>query len=355
MFTEPVLRADLNLLREIWKDEAIAKEGRLEILSREFARPIGKEQLQSAEQFATLLRECGVEPGTKPSPTGNGDIYAFARTDQFMRDLQDDEDDVIRMLAEARIGQKSTLLQTRAETYAGMERRGSLAVYLSYSGASTLRVSGGDRGNFLNLKRASKIRKSIKAPEGWMLCPVDSSQIECRVLHYLAGSPDEPVVQKFARGEDCYVDIASQFYGERIYKPKPDDPRREEMEAKRGMGKQSRLMCGYGAAADQFKRTAKNGLYGPSIDISLEDAGRFVALYRSENPSVCARNTGYWAQSERMIARLAGGPPVDWGPLHVRDHRIFLPNGCPLIYDTLEFHRPSADEDCRPFERDGYW
>lgn len=113
-------------------------------------------------------------------------------------------------------------------------------------------------------------------------------------------------------------------------------------------------MCGYGASGKQFKATAKNGLYGPSVDILIEDANDFVALYRSDNPSICARNTGYWAQAERMLARLAGGPPVDWGPLHVRDGKIYLPNQCPLVYQ-MEFYRPGPDEEVRDFEANGYW
>ena len=63
----------------------------------------------------------------------------------------------------------------------------------------------------------------------------------------------------------------------------------------------------------------------------------------------------YWKQCNRMIARLAGGPPMEWGPFLVKDHRLILPSGQAMIYDTLEFHKPDADEECREFERDGWW
>jgi hypothetical protein len=186
-----------------------------------------------------------------------------------------------------------------------------------------------------------------------LLAPVDSSQIEFRVGGYLAG--DERLMELLRRGEDPYVDIASEFYQEKIYKPAKDDPRRLEMEQKRGAGKQAKLMCQYGAAGGQFKKTARAGLYGPPIDMSIEDANRFVKLYRDMSPSMCAKNTGYWAQAERMIARLGGGPPIEWGPLTIKDHKIYLPNGCFMVYDSLEYHRPDSDEDCKDFERDGYW
>jgi len=347
MFTEPVLRADRPLLRQIWEAEEGAKSTRAANLG------IDPAELQSAERFAALLEAEGVEIEYKAGK--NGPIPAFAKTDDFMRDLLDDTDDRVRALAEARLGEKSTIMQTRAATLGWMASRGPLCVYLNYSGAGTLRPSGGDKTNFLNMKRQSPIRRALLAPEGYWLAPIDAAQIECRVLHYLAGGPDEPVLQKFRNHEDPYADIATKFYGEPIYKPKADDPRKAEMEAKRGMGKQGRLMCGYGAGAKQFKKTAKNGLYGPPVDMSIEDATEFVRLYREDTPSVCAPRTGYWAQANKMIARLAGGEPLQWGPLLVKDHRLYLPNGCCVVYDTLEYHVPEEGEPCREHERGGYW
>jgi DNA polymerase len=351
MFVNPQLLADIPLLAKIWSDENDKKSNRLAALG------VTESDLQSADKFADLLRAQGVEPDTKPSPAdpNNRRVYAFAKTDDFMRNLLEDDNETVRMLAEARLGVKSTFTQTRAETLGWMARRGPLPVYLSYAGTGTLRPSGGDKANWLNFKRGSDIRRAVLAPEGYLLAPIDSSQIECRMLHYLAGGPDDEVLQKFRDGHDPYADLASAFYGEIIYKPGKDDPRRADLEAKRGAGKQARLMCGYGAAGPKYKATAKAGLYGPPIDLTLEEANRQVSIYRDMTPSVCLKNTGYWAQCSRMLARLAGGDALQWGPLLVKDHRIWLPNGCPLIYDTLEYHRPSPDEDVKEFERDGYW
>jgi hypothetical protein len=346
MFTEPLLRADIDLLAKIWEDENNKKDERLAALN------VTKTDLASADKFAELLRAEGIEPETKQGK--NDAIYAFAKTDDFMRGLLDHDNERVRTLAEARLGEKSTLMQTRAATMGWMARRGPLCVYLRYAGAGTLRVSGGDGANWLNFKRQSPLRKTIMAPDGYVLAPVDASQIECRVLHYLAGGPNEPVIQKFRNKEDPYVDLAGQFYKERIYKPRKGDPRFDEMESKRGMGKQGRLMCGYGAAGLQFKVTAKNGLYGPPVDISIEDATAFVKLYRETNPSVCGK-AGYWAQGEWALSRLAAGVTTEWGPLTIKNKRIYLPGGQPVIYDTLEWHIPDSDENCRDFERSGYW
>jgi hypothetical protein len=85
--------------------------------------------------------------------------------------------------------------------------------------------------------------------------------------------------------------------------------------------------------------------------LTLEKSQQFVNIYRDSHPAV----TDYWKQCNRIIARLAGGPPMEWGPFLVKDHKLILPSGQAMIYDTLEFHRPDADEECRDFERDGYW
>lgn len=207
--------------------------------------------------------------------------------------------------------------------------------------------------NWLNFKRGSAIRRSILAPEGYLLGPVDASQIEFRCAMYLAGQED--VLELLRQGGDPYVTLASEIYNESIYKPAKTDPRRLEMEQKRGAGKQGRLMCIYGAAGKQYQKTAKAGLYGPPVDMSLEEAERHVKIARDSMPAVTAPNTGYWAQCGRVLSRLAGGPPMEWGPFLVKDHRLILPSGQAMIYDTLEFHKPEPDEECREFERDGWW
>lgn len=113
--------------------------------------------------FTQLLTEAGVDVEYKQGK--NGPIPAFAKTDDFMRELLEDPDDYIRGLAEGRLKMKSTFMQTRAETLGWTASRGALPVYLNYSGAGTLRVSGGDKCNWLNFKRQSDIRKSVLAPE----------------------------------------------------------------------------------------------------------------------------------------------------------------------------------------------
>lgn len=335
MFVNPVLGMDTQMLADLWQAEATKKINGVEALG------ITKEQLQSAQAFCDLLIEEGVDIEYKDGKSGP--IPAIAKNDPFMRNfLLEHDNPRIRALATARIDAKSTLLQTRAETLGWTASRGPVPVYLRYAGAGTLRPSGGDGCNWLNFKRGSPIRRAVRAPDGFYLAPVDSSQIECRVAHYLA-DPNNPTLQKFKNNEDPYSATASEFYDEEIYNPKEGDPRYDEMKAKRGMGKQGQLMCIYGASGKQFKATAAAGTYGPRVDMTIETANLFVDTFRKNTPWICARNSGYWAQCERMLSRLAGGDPIQWGPLWVADHRIYI-QGCPMIYDSIEYHSPQPDE-----------
>ncbi len=345
MFTEPVLRADVDILAKVWEEENDKKAGSLERLG------ITSTMVQSSDTFADLLRVRGVEPEMKESPKGNV-IYAFAKTDDFMRDLLEDEDDEIRALAEARIGAKSTQLQTRAETFGRMAQRGAMCVYLRLYGAHSTRWSGGDKANWQNLKRtdpdndkvASPLRRSILAPEGFLLGAPDLSQIECRLLEYLAGEWD--AIEEFRRGDDPYIALASEFYG--CVVTKADKP-------KRGTGKQIRLSCGYGSGALKFQQTLKLGTYGPPVHLDLSDCQRAVDLYRDQRPGV----TRYWKTAGQMIPRLAAGETIEWGPMLIKDKLIYGPGGTFIDYTTLEYHRPTQEEiekrKLAHFKWNGFW
>lgn len=330
MFTEPTLVGDGELLARVWEKENADKTQRIEDLS------ITAAHLQSAQKFAELLQAEGIEPAVKPGK--RGDVFAFAKTDAFMRDLLEDDDPRVRALAEARLGQKSTLLQTRAEALGWMARRGSMPVYLSYCGAHTTRWAGGDKVNWQNFPRPNDqephrgwLRQALMAPDGWQLGVIDLSQIECRLLNFLAGQTD--VIERFKTGEDPYVGIASQFYGRRITKADP---------AERGTGKQLELSCGYGCGAARFKATAKLGIYGPPVNLTDEQSRAAVKLYRSSHPGVVA----YWRAAETILKFIAAGKTIDWGPLTVKGRKIFLPNGARLNYDTLHWHVDKETGEC---------
>lgn len=116
MFTEPQLLGDVDTFAKVWTHERDRKQQLLRELG------IDSAALQSAERFSELLRAEGIEPETKVGK--NGPIPSFAKTDQFMIDLLEHEDERVRALAEARLGLKSTGEQTRAERLGYMAMRG---------------------------------------------------------------------------------------------------------------------------------------------------------------------------------------------------------------------------------------
>lgn len=343
MFTEGTLRGDIDLLVQIWRDE---DERKTDVLL-ELGLTVG--DLQSADRFSDLLVAEGIEPATKQGK--NGLIFAFAKTDDFMKELLEHDDPRVSGLVRARLGIKSTAIQTRCETLGWMSQRGPLCVYLRFAGASTTRWAGGDGSNFQNFRRGSKLRSTILAPEGYDLAVIDSSQIECRLLNWLAGQWD--VVDKFRNKEDPYAELASQFYNEPIYKPSVDDPRADDLTAKRGAGKQGELMCGYGCGGAKFTRVAALGLYGPSIIISEAEGTRRVSIYRDTHQAICGRD-GYWDQAGKILADLANGRTTQWGPMRIENHRMYTPSGVPLIYDTLEWRQDDEERGWRLKTRQGW-
>lgn len=329
MFSQPCLRADTELLATIWEKEEKAKAKRLADLKVDLA------ELNSANKFAALLRAEGIEPETKEGK--KGPIYAFAKTDPFMESLLEDEDERVRGLAEARVGAKSTLLQTRAENWGFMASRGDLCVYLAYAAAHTSRWGGGDLSNFQNPPPA--LNKAIMAPEGFLLAAPDASQIECRLLNFIAGQEDK--IEDFRQGRDPYVGVAEAFCGHRVTK--------ETHPELRQAGKVVELQAGYGSGGEKIRRTLR---IKAGILITPEEGELYKKAYRDTHPKVVE----LWKTGGRMISRLAGGEPTSWGPTEIRKQKLVLPNGIPLDYSTLEFYRPSADEEItNQYDRDGYW
>lgn len=351
MFTEPCVIGDTELLGQVWADEVQETNALLARLG------CTAENLRSNEVFAGMLRAVDVEPEYKAGK--NGPIYAFAKSDDFMRDLQEDGDDDARLLVDARIRAQSTNSQTRAERLGWMSTRGAMCVYINAYGAHTTRDSGGDKVNYQNFKRGSaqdpkrgRIRRAHKAPAGYKIGVVDASQIECRMLNEFAGQHD--IVQKFREKRDLYSEGASGYYGETVYKAKDDDPRKLEMDGKRGMGKQLELSCGYGAGGPTIQATAKKGTYGPPVYITLEEAEAAKLYYRETH----ARVVDSWKYATEVIKTMERGDcDFMWNCVRIqcsteaRRKRIILPNGCQLIFDTLEWHIPTQEE-CAKIKND---
>lgn len=217
MFTDPVLKLDRSVLVNHLHTVQTKKEKLMEKIDLS----IGRDALMSNPKFAEVLRKLGVEPPMKISLRTNKEAYAFSKTDQEFKALLEHSNVAVQAVTAARLGIKSTLEETRTESFLGIEQRGSLPILLNYWGAHTGRASGGDKMNLQNLPRGGALRRSIVAPDNHVLVAVDSAQIEARVVAWWAGQKD--LVEDFSNNEDIYSKFASVIYG------RPVDRKRKEI------------------------------------------------------------------------------------------------------------------------------
>ena len=366
MFTEPCLELDSPRLAAHLDAVKAQKEALLAHCGADRAA------LQSPAVFAELLRSVGCEPPMKASPTNptrpcgcvetpllaaspcpdcGGTqkvpnlIYALAKTDDGFKALIDHEDERVQALASARAGVRSTITETRCERLLATAQRGPLPVYLNYAGAHTLRWSGGDKMNWQNLPRIGfkdgkpaagpgekgEIRQSVLAPVGHVLVVGDCSQIECRMLNWLAG--EDWVLDAFRNSRDLYSEVATNVYGRPITK-------RDKLE--RHLGKTLELGAGFGMGPAKFQVTCRGGaLGGPPIILSDDEAKGAIRTYRTTHPRVVE----LWKRADHMLYELfEGGRPSIVGPMEVRNHRIYGPGGSWLDYTNL-----SWDDEDRQF------
>ena len=322
LFTEPALRLDSPRLTTYLDTVKAKKQTVLDDLG------VSKKDLASSEKFATLLLDHGVEPPVKPSPANpEEEIYAFAKTDDGMKELLNHDNPTVAALAAARMGVKSTLSETRCQRMIDMHTRGHMCVYLKYYGAHTGRWSGGDSMNWQNLPArgpAKEIRESILAPEGYVLVVGDLAQIECRMLNWLAGQED--VLDAFKEGRDLYSEGASRFYGRQISK---------NDKVERHLGKTLELGCGYGMGAAKFQITCRAGaLGGPPILLNEYQSKKAIASYRDSHYKV----VGLWKHAEKILEALKDSSiACQWGPMQVCHQRVFYPNGAWSDYSHLGY------------------
>lgn len=188
MFSEPTLELDTPLLEAHLEDVKNRKELLLQAVQQD------REALMSNQKFAELLRQFGVEPPTKISPTTGQETLAMAKSDEGFKALAEHPDERVQALVAARLGNKSTLEETRTDRFINISKRGKMPVPLSYYAAHTGRWGGADKINLQNLPsrgaNGGKLKKAIMAPKGHVIIDADSAQIEARVLAWLAGQTD---------------------------------------------------------------------------------------------------------------------------------------------------------------------
>ena len=320
MFTEPVLRLDKFVLNQ-----------HLALIKLTKAQALGaydKDILMSNPKFAEVLTTFGVVPPMKISPANGKQTFAFSKTDEEFKALLEHPIPQVQGLVAARLGVKSTIEETRTERFLGIAERGALPVPLRYYAAHTGRWGGDDKVNLQNLPRGSELKNAIIAPDGYVLIDSDSSQIEARMLAWLAEQND--LVDAFEKGEDVYKITASVIYNKSIASITKDE---------RFVGKTTILGAGYGMGAQKFQLQLKN--FG--TEVTLEEAKRIIDTYRSTYPKIAS----FWKTGGKALEAILNNQTMEFGREDVLkiegNNGIRLPNGLYLRYPNLRFVQNSED------------
>lgn len=326
-FADPVLDLDVPLLER----ELTELRTKLEKARAETGMTVAA--LRSDGAFAAALEAVGVDPPRKISPTTGQETWAFSKQDTEFMDLLEHDDPRVVALVEARLGNKTSIAETRLERFIGIGKRGKLPVPLAYAGAMTTKRWGGtDSINLQNLPKKGGIRHAIKAPRGAYMVAGDLSQIELRVNAWQSGQQE--ILDELTRpGGDTYSAMASSIYGYAVTK--------EEHPVERFVGKTAVLGCGYGCGATRFASMLRVSARQQRIvlpDESDEFAATVVGAYRAANQKIVR----FWREAQDAIPRLAAGVSGSIGPYHYTDGKLFLPNGQYLYYPNLR--RKENDE-----------
>lgn len=336
-FVEPKLVANTEVLKSELANYH-ARKGRLLLA----AGIQNVEDLRSDAGMARALQALGVDPPTKLSPKQKNpdgtpkEVWAFSKQDVDFMDLLESDDESVVALVEARLGTKSSILQSRIERLLGISLRGLMPMPMQYAGATpTRRWAGDDNVNVQNFPRnktdkatgnaiLSPLRQAISAPPGKLMASADLSQIELRVNCWQSGQLD--VLNLLRSGGDTYADMATAVFGYPVDKKKHPN--------ERFVGKTAVLGCGYQCGAKKFQHMLKvdSRRYGIALeDQSIDFAQRVVDTFRAKNAYI----KGFWKRADDALHSIAYGLSAQLGPYAISDFKLWLPNGAYLYYPNL--------------------
>lgn len=327
MFCEPVLEVDTALVQEELEEEVSGK------VAAVLSSGVSATTLMSNEKFAELLREKGVIPPTKMKDGVRK--YAMAKTDAGLRELLHHPSDEVRAIVEARLTIKSTIGETRAKRFLEEAKDGPLPVYLNYYGAHTGRFSGGNKMNLQNLPRpqydeyknliptTGRLRRSLRAPAGYVLAVADSAQIEARTTAWFADQRD--LLEAFDQGRDIYCEFASEVFK----RPITAADKKE-----RFVGKTCILGLGFGMGAQRLRETLLTG----GVDLHLYECARVIEVYRGRYAGIPQLWRRLDSALHSMLPDKSKARQGQWKCLTWANNpaRVRLPNGMFLQYPELQ-------------------
>lgn len=305
-----------------------------------------KDELMSGPKFAKLLQTLGADVPMKPSPSdADKEIPALAKDDEAFKDLLEHDNDIVAAAAAARLEMKSTLLETRIESFlaTGNVRAGYLPIPAKYYGAHTGRDSG-ELYNALNLPRidwdnngkivpklTNALRLGVRSPPGKVIFAADLSGIEMRVNHTLWKVGYSTALWKRDPTADIYKPTAARYY---------NIPEDQVDKARRQFGKVQQLACGFQVGPPKFRDFARKF----NLILDLDTARRGVQGWRDIHPEIADKTNGGWARCQRALDFILAGKEWDidpWGLTHTCKEGVALPDGRLIRYPHL---RQSVNE-----------
>ena len=367
MATEPVFVPDEAMLDEYVKKLDADTEAKRNELSHIFNFENSEAMLKairSRSQFPKLLESLGCPCPMKWSEKQQKNIPAISKTDLEFTALLEHSDERVVALVRARLEQNSSIQKSRASnllTFSGKPIPIMLGVYKAHTGRYTAGNEGTSDGlNFQNLSKRDPsklaIRESIKAPAGYKVVACDSSQIEARILAWVAGQED--LVEQFRDGRDPYAEMASKIFGQTAQEihdgaKQNDHPEHNKLKMERNVGKTAVLQLGYGSGATKFSETLlRSGIkLDEDLNIHSQKAQHAHAVYRNANPYI----TALWKYADQVIRFLASVQELkEYGTFGAHNEFSYgralipctqmncaylgLPNGYRLWYPNLRFY-----------------
>ena len=319
MFCEPALKIDRERLTKYHASEMSNNEAT--ILGSGVERAI----LSSNQKFSDLVNSLGIVVPTKPSPSNpDKKIPALGKNDAGFKQMAAMYPEH-QHIWDARIAVKSRLTETRSKRFLdAADEQNFIPAPIRYYAAHTGRFGGTEKLNMQNLPRGGELRQCLVAPEGHLLYVADLSNIEARMLAWLAGEDD--LLHQFRNGDDIYSNFASVIYDRPINKA--TDP------TERFVGKTAILGLGYGMGHEKFAATLKSGAMGPAMEFELSEAKQIVNTYRNTYSGIKT----LWSKLEDLLKQTMHPDNFGnrYGPLTVEHNSLVLPNGMALKYHDLQ-------------------
>jgi DNA polymerase len=172
----------------------------------------------------------------------------------------------------------------------------------------------------------------MRAPPGYKLIVCDASQIEARILAWLAG--EHELLKQFASGDDVYARFAEVIYGYKISKlTHPSE---------RVLGKEGVLSLGYNCGHEKFFNRVR--LRG--ADVTRKQTDRVVDAYRER----FTRITNFWRECHNAMHSFMGLENPRFLPSWAKHEALIategglkLPNTTRVQYHDLQYDQVSRE------------